>query len=85
MWQELEKIEYGETISYGEIAKRIGNPKAARAVGMANNKNPIPIIIPCHRVIGKDGKMRNLIEQITKTYISIYGKTISETDERIRH
>ncbi len=57
VWQELEKIEYGKTISYGEIAKRIGNPKAARAVGMANNKNPIPIIIPCHRVIGKDGSL----------------------------
>lgn len=57
VWQELEKIEYGETTSYGEIAKRIGNPKAARAVGMANNKNPIPIIIPCHRVIGKDGSL----------------------------
>ena len=57
VWQELEKIEYGETISYGEIAKRVGNPKAARAVGMANNKNPIPIIIPCHRVIGKDGSL----------------------------
>jgi len=57
VWQELEKIEYGETISYGEIAKRVGNPKAARAVGMANSKNPIPIIIPCHRVIGKDGSL----------------------------
>ena len=57
VWQELEKIEYGETMSYGEIAKKIGKPKAARAVGMANNKNPIPIIIPCHRVIGKDGSL----------------------------
>jgi len=57
VWHELEKIEYGKTISYGEVAKRVGNPKAARAVGMANNKNPIPIIIPCHRVIGKDGSL----------------------------
>ncbi|MCP4670657.1 MAG: methylated-DNA--[protein]-cysteine S-methyltransferase [Desulfobacula sp.] len=57
VWQELVKIEYGETISYGEVAKKIGNPKAARAVGMANNKNPIPIIIPCHRVIGKNGSL----------------------------
>jgi len=57
VWLELEKIEYGKTISYGEIAQRIGNPKAARAVGMANNKNPIPIIIPCHRVIGKNGSL----------------------------
>ncbi len=51
------KIPYGETISYGELAKRIGNPNASRAVGMANGKNPIPIIVPCHRVIGKDGSL----------------------------
>ncbi len=57
VWQELVKIPYGETISYGELAKRIGNPNASRAVGMANGKNPIPIIVPCHRVIGKDGSL----------------------------
>ncbi|MFH0780924.1 MAG: methylated-DNA--[protein]-cysteine S-methyltransferase [Pseudomonadota bacterium] len=57
VWQELCKIPYGETASYGAIAKKIGNPKACRAVGMANNKNPIPIIIPCHRIIGKDGSL----------------------------
>ena len=57
VWNELLKIPYGETISYGELATRIGNPKASRAVGMANSKNPIPIIIPCHRVIGKNGSL----------------------------
>ncbi|MFH2060272.1 MAG: methylated-DNA--[protein]-cysteine S-methyltransferase [Pseudomonadota bacterium] len=57
VWKELAKVPYGTTISYGELAKRIGNPKASRAVGMANGKNPIPIIIPCHRVIGKDGSL----------------------------
>ena len=57
VWQELLKIPYGETASYGSIAQRIGNPKACRAVGMANRKNPIPIIIPCHRIIGKDGSL----------------------------
>lgn len=57
VWKELEKIPYGETVSYEEIAKRIGKPKAQRAVGMANNKNPIMIIIPCHRVIGKNGAL----------------------------
>ena len=57
VWQELRKIPYGETASYGAIAQRIGNPKACRAVGMANSKNPIPIIIPCHRIIGKDGSL----------------------------
>jgi len=57
VWQQLLKIPFGETISYGELAKRIGNPKASRAVGMANGKNPISIIVPCHRVIGKDGSL----------------------------
>ncbi len=54
---ELQRIPYGVTASYGEIAERIGRPKAARAVGAANGRNPIPIIIPCHRVIGSDGTM----------------------------
>ncbi len=57
VWQELRKIPFGETASYGAIAERIGNPKACRAVGLANSKNPIPIIIPCHRIIGKDGSL----------------------------
>lgn len=57
VWFSLIGIPYGQTRSYGEIAKRIGNPKAARAVGMANNQNPIPIFIPCHRVIGANGRL----------------------------
>lgn len=57
VWNVLEEIPYGETRSYGEIAKLIGNEKASRAVGMANNKNPIMIMIPCHRVIGVNGKL----------------------------
>jgi methylated-DNA-[protein]-cysteine S-methyltransferase len=57
VWEELCKIPYGETTSYGELAKRIGNPNASRAVGLANGSNPIPIIIPCHRVIGSNGKL----------------------------
>jgi methylated-DNA-[protein]-cysteine S-methyltransferase len=57
VWQELLRIPYGETASYGDIAERIGNPKACRAVGMANRRNPIPLIIPCHRVIGHDGSL----------------------------
>ena len=55
VWRKLQEIPYGETISYGELAKRIGNPKASRAVGSANGKNRIPIVIPCHRVIAGDG------------------------------
>jgi methylated-DNA-[protein]-cysteine S-methyltransferase len=54
---ELQKIPYGITASYGDIARRIGRPKAVRAVGAANGRNPIPIIIPCHRVIGSTGKL----------------------------
>jgi len=57
VWQALQKIPYGETRSYKEIAVSIGRPKAVRAVGMANNRNPISIIVPCHRVIGHDGKL----------------------------
>ena len=56
-WKELLKIPYGTTISYGEQASRMGDPKKARAVGMANNRNSIAIVIPCHRVIGSDGKL----------------------------
>ena len=57
VWKALQEIPYGETRSYGDIAKRIDNPKAYRAVGMSNNKNPLPIFIPCHRVIGTNGKL----------------------------
>jgi len=57
VWRSLCDIPYGETISYGELAGRIGNPKASRAVGLANGSNPIPIVIPCHRVIGSNGKL----------------------------
>jgi methylated-DNA-[protein]-cysteine S-methyltransferase len=57
VWKELCKIPYGETISYGELTRRIGNPNASRAVRLANASNPIPIIIPCHRVIGANGKL----------------------------
>lgn len=57
VWDALTKIKYGETKSYKQIAKEIGAPKAVRAIGGANNKNPIPIIIPCHRVIGSNGAL----------------------------
>lgn len=57
VWNALQTIPYGETISYKELAQRIGKPKTIRAVGAANGANPIPIIIPCHRVIGLDGSL----------------------------
>jgi methylated-DNA-[protein]-cysteine S-methyltransferase len=57
VWQALQQIPYGETRSYGEVAQMIGNPNACRAVGLANNRNPLAIFIPCHRVIGTDGRL----------------------------
>lgn len=57
VWNALKKIPYGETRSYGEIARQIGHPRASRAVGQANNRNPLPIVVPCHRVIGASGAL----------------------------
>ncbi|HWU75714.1 MAG TPA: methylated-DNA--[protein]-cysteine S-methyltransferase, partial [Rhodanobacter sp.] len=57
VWHELARIPYGTTLSYGEMARRIGQPKAVRAVGAANGRNPLPIVLPCHRVIGSDGSL----------------------------
>ncbi len=57
VWQALQEIPYGETISYGELARRLGDLKAVRAVGLANGANPIAIVIPCHRVIGANGSL----------------------------
>jgi methylated-DNA-[protein]-cysteine S-methyltransferase len=57
VWRRLQEIPYGESVAYGELARRLGNPKASRAVGAANGANPIPIVIPCHRVIGANGKL----------------------------
>ena len=57
VWQALRGIPYGETTSYGEVARRIGSPDAPRAVGLANGRNPVAVIVPCHRVIGADGSL----------------------------
>ena len=57
VWAQLCAIPYGSTISYGELARRVGNPKASRAVGLANGRNPIAVIVPCHRVIAGDGSL----------------------------
>ena len=57
VWRALLEIPYGETRSYKQIAEAIGNPKAVRAVGMANNRNPLLVVVPCHRVIGANGKL----------------------------
>ena len=57
VWEALRAIPYGSTVSYGELARRLGDPRATRAVGAANGKNPIPIIVPCHRVVGARGEL----------------------------
>jgi len=57
VWRALRDIPYGETASYGEIARRVGTPQGSRAVGLANGSNPIAIVVPCHRVIGSNGKL----------------------------
>jgi methylated-DNA-[protein]-cysteine S-methyltransferase len=57
VWRELQSIPYGQTCSYGDIARHLGKPGAARAVGMANHDNPVAVVIPCHRVVGRDGSL----------------------------
>ncbi len=57
VWAELRKLQFGQRITYGELAKRIGSPKAVRAVGAANGANPVALIVPCHRVIGANGRL----------------------------
>ncbi|HET6432639.1 methylated-DNA--[protein]-cysteine S-methyltransferase [Dyella sp.] len=57
VWRALAEIPYGQTISYGELARRIGSPAAVRAVGAANGRNPLPLVLPCHRVIGSNGSL----------------------------
>jgi methylated-DNA-[protein]-cysteine S-methyltransferase len=57
VWRELQAIPYGQTISYGTLARKLGNAQASRAVGLANGANPLPVVVPCHRVIGADGSL----------------------------
>ena len=73
VWHELRRIPCGKTISYAELARRIGRPKAVRAVGLANGSNPISIVVPCHRVIGSDGSLTG------------YGGGMARKDWLLRH
>ena len=66
VWHQLQAIPYGQTVSYGAIADGIGQPAASRAVGMANGKNPLTIIVPCHRVIGSNGKLTGYAGGLTR-------------------
>lgn len=79
VWRKLQEIPYGETISYGELAKRVGSPKASRAVGSANGKNRIPIVIPCHRVIAGDGGLGGFGGGLTtkEKLLAIEGKKLA--------
>jgi len=79
VWRSLSTIPYGETISYGQLAHRIGKAKAVRAVGLANRCNPIPIIIPCHRVIGSNGSLTGFGGglSIKKKLLALEGRQMS--------
>lgn len=66
VWKELLRIPYGKTATYGEIARRIGKPGASRAVGMACNRNPLLLVVPCHRVVGADGKLTGYVAGVEK-------------------
>ena len=84
VWEALLRIPYGETRSYGQIAEAIGKPKAGRAVGMANHRNPIAIIIPCHRVIGSDGSLVGYGGGINvKTFLLQLERGVIERDKSI--
>lgn len=81
VWWELARIPYGATVSYGEIARRIGQPLAVRAVGAANGRNPLPIVLPCHRVIGSDGSLTGFGGGLpTKRYLLSLESHVSEGD-----
>ena len=77
VWKQLQEIPYGRTISYSQLAQAVGNPKACRAVGSANGKNPISIIIPCHRVIAADGSLGGYASglEIKKQLLDLERKT----------
>lgn len=86
VWKTLRTIPYGETISYGQLACRVGNPNAARAVGLANGSNPIPIIVPCHRVIGSDGSLTGYGGglPIKRALLSLEGRTEFSKPEAVQ-
>ena len=79
VWAQLCQIPYGQTCTYGEIAARMGRPRAARAVGMANHRNPLPILIPCHRVIGASGELTGYAGGLEKkqTLLALEGCRLS--------
>ncbi|WP_306252732.1 methylated-DNA--[protein]-cysteine S-methyltransferase [Parvularcula sp. IMCC14364] len=85
VWQALTAIPYGRTWSYGDLARKVGNPNASRAVGAANGANPLPVIVPCHRVIGASGKLTGFGGGLdTKaTLLRLEGLTIDDRDRQL--
>jgi methylated-DNA-[protein]-cysteine S-methyltransferase len=83
VWDALTRIPYGRTASYGEIARGIGHPTASRAVGMANGSNPISIVVPCHRVIGTDGRLTGYAGGVQRKRFLLHleGAAVAETRE----
>ncbi len=77
-WQALREIPYGATVTYSDVARTIGRPKAVRAVGAANGQNPLPVIVPCHRVIGSDGKLTGFAAgtDVKRTLLQLEGAVI---------
>lgn len=84
VWQALTEIPYGEIRSYGQIARQIGRPQAARAVGMANNRNPVSIIIPCHRVVGSNGNLVGYASGTDKKAFLLRREGLDIADSRVR-
>jgi methylated-DNA-[protein]-cysteine S-methyltransferase len=83
-WEALRTIPYGETVSYGEQARRLGDVNKSRAVGAANARNPIPIIVPCHRVVGSDGSLTGFGGGLgTKAWLLDHERSVAETDLRL--
>lgn len=82
VWSRLRDIPYGETISYGELARRVDNPNASRAVGLANGRNPIAIIVPCHRVIGSNGQLTGYGGGLDRKTWLLNHETANRTSER---
>lgn len=82
VWDELKRIPFGETRTYGQIAAAIGSPRACRAVGGANGANPIPVIVPCHRVIGSDGSLTGFGSglPVKRFLLQLEGVTVKEQD-----
>jgi methylated-DNA-[protein]-cysteine S-methyltransferase len=84
VWQELRRIPAGTTVSYGELALRIGNPSAVRAVGLANGKNPVGIVVPCHRVIGANASLTGYGGGIPRKLWLLTHEGVSGLDSRVR-